>query len=251
MREHPEVIDFIAHLRLKNLSPRTIVEYQKVLSNLLDHLATDDSSPKEVTTPQLREYVARLQQRGLAAKTTSNHVLVIKRFFGFLLAEGYVDEDPSLRIPRPKTGKRLPKALSIPDVQALFAPFRQDTAAERRDKVFFQLVYACGLRISEAVHVKVRDIDFTEGTLRVIGKGNRERQLYLKLSLLQVLEQYIAHSGPRTHLFPGRGGDKPITSRNMEERFKIYVRAAGLPDGTTPEPVQGIHLGRRFNPKGA
>ena len=238
MREHPEVVDFIAELRLKNLSPRTIVEYQKVLNSLFGHLAPEDSSPKEITTPQLREYVASLQQRGLAAKTISNHVLVIKRFFGFLLAEGYIEEDPSLRIPRPKTGKRLPKALSIPDVQALFAAFREDTAAERRDKVLFQLVYVCGLRISEAVQVQVRDIDFTEGTLRVIGKGNRERQLYLKPGLLRVLRQYIAESGPRRYLFPGRKGDKPITSRNMEERFKRYARAAGLPDRTTPHTLR-------------
>jgi len=238
LREHPEVVDFIAQLHLKNLSPRTIVEYQKVLNSLFDHLAPDDSSPKEITTPQLREYVASLQQRGLAAKTISNHVLVIKRFFGFLLAEGYVEEDPSLRIPRPKTGKRLPKALSIADVQALLAAFREDTAAVRRDKVFFQLVYGCGLRISEAASIRVRDIDFAEGTLRVIGKGNRERQQYLKASLLDSLKEYIAQSRSRRYLFPGPSEDKPVTSRNMEERFKRYVSAAGLPERTTPHTLR-------------
>jgi len=75
-------------------------------------------------------------------------------------------------------GKRLPKALFMPEVQALFAAFRGEKAAERRERVFFQLVYACGLRISEAVDIKLKDIDFTEGTLRIIGKGNKERRTW-------------------------------------------------------------------------
>jgi len=85
--EHPEVSGFIAHLQLKNLSPRTITEYEKVLNSLFDHIGLGHSSLREITTAQLPDYVASFQRRGLAAKTVSNHVLVIKRFFGFLLPE--------------------------------------------------------------------------------------------------------------------------------------------------------------------
>ena len=85
--ESNEFSDFIAHLHLKNLSARTITEYRKVLRSLFSHLGLSDSSPKEITTAELREYVATLQGRGLAPKTVSNHVLVIKGFFGFLLAK--------------------------------------------------------------------------------------------------------------------------------------------------------------------
>ena len=74
----------------------------------------------------------------------------------------------------------MPKALFMPEVQALFAAFRGEEAAERRERVFFQLVYACGLRISEAVDIKLKDIDFTEGTLRIIGKGSKERRTWQK-----------------------------------------------------------------------
>ena len=92
----------------------------------------------------------------------SNHVLVIKRFFGFLLAEGYIEEDPSQRLPRPKVGKRLPKALTITQVRDLFAAFRRETPTERRDQMFFQLVYVSGLRVSEAVNLRLKDIDFAD-----------------------------------------------------------------------------------------
>lgn len=236
--EHRESSDFIAHLHLKNLSSRTIEEYGKVLRSLFSYLGLGDSAPSQITAAQLRDYVASMQQRGLAAATVSNHVLVIKRFFGFLLAEGHIEEDPSRRLPRPKVGKRLPKALTITQVQDLFAAFKGETPTERRDQMFFQLVYACGLRVSEAANLGLEDIDFTEGTLRVIGKGDKERQVYLKPNLLQALREYVAESKAGTYLFPGQGGGSPITRRNMEDRLKNYVKTAGLPDRVTPHTLR-------------
>lgn len=229
--------DFVAFLRLKNLAPRSIGEYENILNNLLEHVGGDICA-EDVTSAQLRSYVAGLQERGLADKTVSNHVLVIKRFFGFLLTEGMITEDPSLRIPRPKVGKRLPKALSMEETRRLFAVMGGDTAVERRDEIFFRLTYACGLRLSEAVHVKVSDIDVTAGALRVVGKGDKERRIYLKPALLDALASYVERAGAEGYLFPGRGGGKPITLRNMEMRFKDYVRAAGLPENVTPHTLR-------------
>jgi len=104
-----------------------------------------ESAPSEITAAQLRDYVVSLQKRGPAPNTVANYVLAIKCFFGFLLAEGYIEEDPSRRLPRPKVGKRLPKALTITQVQDLFAAFHGETPTERWDKMFFQLVCACSL----------------------------------------------------------------------------------------------------------
>ena len=235
--KYPEVSDFIAYLRLKNLSPRTIEEYQKVLGSFFKHLKLGDSLPREITVPQLRDYVASMQQRGLAAKTVSNHVLVIKRFFGFLLVEGYIQEDPSQRLPRPKVGKRLPKALTILQVQALFVAMDSEPRAGRRDRVFFQLTYAGGLRVGEAVGLKVDDTDFTQGTLRVVGKGNKERRIYLKPFVLKQLQGYITESGLDNYLFPGRGHGH-IAARNMQMRLKKYVRKAGLPEHVSPHTLR-------------
>jgi len=161
--EHPEVTDFIAYLHLKNLSPATIATYHGTLKTLFGYLALRGSPPREINAAQLRDYVASLQERGLSPKTVADYVLAIKRFFGFLLAEGYIDEDPSRRLPRPKVGKRLPKALTVPQVQALFAAMSDETPAEHRDQVLFKLLYACGLRIGEAVRLSVADINWEEG----------------------------------------------------------------------------------------
>lgn len=236
LREHPEVTDFIAYLHLKNFSPATIAGYHRTLKRLFAHVGLAESAPSEITAAQLRDYVAHLQKRGLAANTVANYVLAIKRFFGFLLAEGYIEEDPSRRLPRPKVGKRLPKALTIPEVQALFAAMSDETATGRRDQVFFKLLYACGLRIGEAVRVRVADINWEEGWLRVVGKGNKERRVYLKPYLLAGLRAYVEENGLEGYLFPG--GAEHITVQNMRRQLKKYLGKAGLPRHITPHTLR-------------
>jgi site-specific recombinase XerD len=127
--------------------------------------------------------------------------------------------------------------LSISQVQALFKAMDGGTPVRERDRVFFQLMYACGLRISEATGLRVRDVDFDRGMLRVIGKGDKERVLPLKPQVVEVLRSYIGDYNLDGWLFPGRGDD-PVTFRNMEDRFKAYVQAAGLPQGTSPHALR-------------
>lgn len=137
--EHTDVRDFLVYLRLKNLAPRTINEYQWVLKDLFRHCPPDLTTPPEVTFTHLRDYVAGLQARGLAAKTVSDRVIVVKRFFGYLLAVGRLTSDPSQRLPIPKVGKRLPKALTLAEMQAFFSTLSRDSRSARRDRVLFEL----------------------------------------------------------------------------------------------------------------
>ena len=236
MQEHPQVSDFIAYLRLKNLSPGTIAGYEGALKRLFAHVGLGGSAPSQITTAQLRDYIASLLERNLAANTVRNEVLAIKRFFGFLLAEGDIEEDPSPGIPLPKVGKRLPKALTIPQVQILFATMSARTATGRRDQMFFRLVYACGLRIGEAVRLKVENINWEESWLRVVGKGDKERRVYLKPYLVADLRAYVEENGLEGYLFPGGAGH--ITVRNMGRQLKKYAEKAGLPRHITPHVLR-------------
>ena len=236
--EHPKLADFIAYLHLKNLAPATIRGYRLALKGLFDHIDLGPSLPSQITAAQLRDYVASLYERGLAPKTIKNYVLVIKRFFGFLLVEGYIEEDPSRRIPTPKVGKRLPKALTVPQVQALFMAMSDETAVGHRDQVFFKLLYACGLRVGEAARVRVTDINWEEGWLRVIGKGNKERRVYLKPYLIEALRGYIDESEVQEYLFPSRDGHGHLSAWHMSRRLKRYVERAGLPGHVTPHTLR-------------
>jgi site-specific recombinase XerD len=236
--EHPEFTDFIAYLHLKNLAPATIKKYRGVLKRLFDHIDLGPSPPSQITTAQLRDYVASLYERGLAPETIKKCVLVIKRFFGFLLVEGYIEEDPSRRIPTPKVGKRLPRALTVPQVQALFIAMSDETPTEHRDQVFFKLLYTCGLRVGEADRIRVTDINWEDGWLTVIGKGDKERRVYLKPYLVEALREYIEESEVQGYLFPGKGGQGHFSGRHMARRLKRYLEKAGLPGHVTPHALR-------------
>jgi site-specific recombinase XerD len=158
--DNPHLSSFVAFLRLKNVSERTIEEYVKILRALFRQTGFDERGPEQLTTDQLRLYLASLKERGLAPKTISDHVIIIKRFFGFLLQEGRIAADPSRAIPYPKFRQRLPRVLSIPDLRRLFDHLDDSTTVRRRDQVFFQLAYAAGLRISETTHLRAQDINW-------------------------------------------------------------------------------------------
>ena len=239
LAEHPQVSDFVAYLHLKNLAPATIKMYRLVLKRLFDHIDVGPSPPPaQITVAQLRDYVASLYERELAPRTIRNCVVVIKRFFGFLLVERYIEEDPSRRIPTPKVGKRLPRGLTVPQVQALFMAMSDETPRGHRDRMFFKLLYACGLRVGEAAQVRVTDINWEEGWLRVIGKGNKERRVYLKPYLVEALREYIEESEAEGYLFPGRGGRGHLSAWHMARRLKRYVERAGLPGHVTPHTLR-------------
>ena len=204
---------------------------------MFDFVGLGESPPATITPDQLSAYLLDLRKKKLAHKTIADRVIIIKRFFGFLLQEGYLNADPSRRIPHPKVGQRLPKALSVAEIKNLFAAFDATTREGKRDQVFFQLAYAGGLRVSELTHVRLDDIDWNDSSLRVIGKGDRERRVYLKPEVLQTLKQYVAEFAIKDWLFVGRKG-KPVTLRNMDMRFEIYVEKAGLPVWTTPHSLR-------------
>jgi integrase/recombinase XerD len=235
--EHPQVTDFFAYLRLKNISAGTIERYNRVLGALFQEAGLGEGEPAKITSAQLRSFLTGMQERGLAPSTRSGHVLSLKRFFGFLLEEGYATTDPSRGLPNPKIGQRLPKVLSMSELQQLFAAFDEKTPTGRRDKLFFQLSYAGGLRISEAAHLRVEDIDWAEGALRIVGKGDKERRVYLKPAMFEALQEHIRDFQITEFLFPGRDGG-PVSRAHMSHRFKEYVKKSGIAKPATPHSLR-------------
>jgi site-specific recombinase XerD len=235
--DHPEVHDFIAFLRLKNVSPGTIGQYEWTLHDLFRFLPAGLNALHDVTRAQLRAYVADLQTRGLAPKTVSDRVTILKRCFGYLHAEGQIAADPAAALPQPRMGKRLPKALSLEETEAFLLALTDDSSLGRRDRILFELMYGGGLRVGEAVGLRVADFDFEDGSVRVVGKGDRERRVYLKPALLQALREYIVPEPPTGFLFLGYRG-KPLTVRNVQLRIKAYAKAAGIRRRVTPHTLR-------------
>ena len=176
--EHPETADFLAFLGLKNVAKSTLGQYRRVLRGFFSALGPEATAPSQVTAAMLRKFVAGLQAGGLAEKTVNDRVLILKRLFGFLAAEGYVASDPAIRLSAPKVGQRLPKAVSLDETRALFRALAGDGSPNgRRDRVLLNLLYGCGLRVNEAVGLRLENLDLAQGYLPVIGKGNKERRV--------------------------------------------------------------------------
>ncbi len=245
--EQIDVQGFLSHLQLKNLSPRTIALYRWVLKDFFRSCPPELSAPGQVTIEHLRDHIACLQARGMASKTVADRVTIFKRFFGYMALEGRIATDPTLRLPMPKVGKRLPKALTLQETEALLAALPTDwktgapvdtregleASVKQRDRVLFEIMYAGGLRVGEVVGLCVADIDFGEGSIRVLGKGDRERRIYLKPRVLELLQDYI-QTGPLSELlFAGRNG-KPLSTRHVEARTKLYAEAAGIKRPVSP-----------------
>lgn len=237
LSEHAQTKDFLAFLRLKNLSPLTIALYRAVLHDLFIHLDPVPDSPGQVTSAQLRSYVAALYERGLAAKTINDRVVIMRRFYGFLAAEGHTASDPARGLPVPKVGKRLPKALSIDETKRLLAAMSGESGRSRRDRTLFTLMYSCGLRVTEAVTLRVEDINLADGSLQVVGKGDKERRGYLKPALVDLLRGHIAVAGVTGYLFPGAHGGH-LTARNARDRLISYAKQAGITKHVSPHTLR-------------
>ena len=236
--EHLQTADFNAFLQIKNVAAGTLKQYNAVLRDFFSVLPAEVTAPSQVTAAQLRQYVIGLQARELAAKTIADRVTILKRFYGFLAAEGYVAQDPAQRLPRPKVGKRLPKALSVAETRMLLAALAADaTPIGRRDRVLVLLLYAGGLRVSEGVALRVADVDFGQDAVRVIGKGDRERRVYLKPAVVELVRSYIAEQGISDYLFPGQDAGH-LTSRSVGYRLQYYAVQAGLKRHVSPHTLR-------------
>ena len=229
--------DYTSYLRLKALSEASIKKYRYILRVLFRFLDLEPSQAATLSAAQIRRYASSLQERGLAANTVTQHVKAIRGFCSFLVGEGYLETDPSARIPIPKVGRRLPRAVSKEEIRRLFRAMEGGTKIDRRNRVLFHLLYMCGLRIGEGVRLKVGDVDLEAGILRVIGKGDKERRLYLKPMMVRLLEEYIAEHCLTGFLFPGRQGHH-VAASTMQYQFQRYVQKAGFQKKVTPHTLR-------------
>src|SRR5581483_6873808 len=184
----------------KGLAANSLESYRRDLSQLGSFLGP---APLEsVTLDTLRSYLDQLRTRGLSNRSIARQVTTLRGFFGFLTDEGHVLKKPADLLTAPKIGSSLPKYLAPAAVNRLLEAPPEDTATGLRDRAMLDLLYATGLRVSELIKVRVADLDELEGTVRVIGKGNKQRIVPVGREALQSIERYRAELRPR--LLKGR-----------------------------------------------
>lgn len=197
-----------------------------------------------VDRTRLMDYLASVLSEGASASTAARRLSTLRRFYRYLLREGHISQDPTLKLDNPRLTRRLPDTLTEADVDALLDCPDTDEPLELRDRAMMELLYACGLRVSELVALRISQVNRRQGVVRLTGKGNKERLVPMGEEALEWQEQYLeqarptlagAHGGDA--LFPGaRGGH--LTRQAFWYRIRQYATRAGINKPLSPHTLR-------------
>lgn len=178
------------------------------------------------------------------ARSTARLLSGLRGFYRFLLREGSISVDPTLRVEMPKLGRPLPKALSEADVEALLAAPDIGDPLGMRDRAMLEVLYATGLRVTELVSLSLEQINPRQGVLRTFGKGNKERLVPLGEEALHWVTRYMREARdallvgkPSDVVFPSRRGDL-MTRQTFWHRIKLHARQAGIAPSISPHTLR-------------
>jgi integrase/recombinase XerC len=224
---------YLAELRLKNASPHTLRNYAADLRDLLSYFSppgANPPSPRAVTTLELREWLGSLYERGLDAISSRRKLAVVRSLFRFLAREGTIETNVARLVRTPKTAKRVPIVPNAEQTNRLIdsvASSDLDRPQPERDLLLFELLYGCGLRVSELVGLNLDDFDRSEQWIRVRGKGKKERQVPYGAKAATALDRYLpvrAANPAEPALLVTRKGSR-LSDRSAREVVKFYARS--------------------------
>jgi len=185
------ITEFVSFLKIeKGLSSNSIIAYQNDVEKLASYCQEQKINTKEVEYTHLKSFVTELYDLGLSARSQARIISGIKQFFSYLLLENLITQDPSSLLEQPKLGRKLPEVLSIEEVDSLIAAVNLNSNEGPRNRAMLEVLYSCGLRVSELVNLKFTDLFYDEGFVRVIGKGNKERLVPLSKSVELEISTY-------------------------------------------------------------
>jgi integrase/recombinase XerD len=231
---HPDLqekIDlFIAGKQLEGLSSITLENYRLHLRIFAD---TVKKKVEDVTTADIRVYLGRYQDQKIS--TISTKLSVLKSFFGWLTAEEILQRDPTTRIKPPKKEKRLPKALSIEELEML-----REACRNSRQRALIEVLYATGCRLSEVQALNRQDIDYNTQSCRVIGKGNKEREVYFSFKAMYHLRKYLLSRTDQESaiIATERRPYRRLSGRGIQREIGIIAAAAGLQKKVSPHTLR-------------
>ncbi len=242
---------FLKYLSVeKGFSGNTLEAYQNDLYSLSDFAGAEASNQGSMSTwatfnrQAMLNYLLHLKERGYAVTTQARKVASARSFFGFMVNEGHVKEDPTENIGGPKSSRLLPKPMSRNDVLRLLEePTKESTPEAKRDRAMLELMYASGMRVSELVSLNTDDIT-GDGYVRCFGKGHKERMIPLHQRAIAAVTDYI--QGCRSHLcrdseekalFLNRRGER-LTRQGFWQILKGYAKSANLGTEITPHTLR-------------
>jgi integrase/recombinase XerD len=244
------VLDFIAYLELeRGLSRNTLEAYRSDLLQYGAWLSAAGRNALAVEHGDLATYVATLTSGGdgrapAAATTVQRKIACLRSFYRHLRREEILDRDPTAELKGPPRGKKLPQVLTRDEVALLLAQPRGAGPAALRDRALLELMYACGLRASEAVGIRLEELDLDEGVLRANGKGSKERLVPIGSKAVAALSAYLRAARPllvglgeESHVFVNQRG-QGLTRQGLYKIVQRHARSAGLAERMSPHTLR-------------
>lgn len=225
-------------------SPLTVAAYERDLMEFTAFLRDTEASVslQAVKPTQIRRYIAHLfDARGCDSRTVCRKLSSIRALYRFLKITGILENDPAAAIPGPSIAKKRPAPLKVDEVMKLLRTSlagRTD-AAQRRDNAIMELFYASGMRRAELAGVRLADVDLAERTIRVTGKGNKERLVVINRAAADAIEAYlrVRQRSADPALFLGRGG-KALTPKHVWRIFRDIYRVSGIQKHASPHTLR-------------
>ena len=239
------VLDFLAYLEFeRGLSRNTLDAYRTDLLQFGRFLDERDVSALEAQPGDVADFLEALARRKASPATIHRKSACLRSFYRHLRRDGLLDTDPTATLSAPRRARKLPQVLTRGEIEKLLSQPRGTEPAALRDRALLELMYACGLRASEAIGLELLDVDIEEGVLRARGKGSKERVVPIGQAALRALRIYLERGRPalvkgtpEPHLFVNfRGGG--LTRQGLYKIVRRYALTAGLADRMSPHTLR-------------
>ena len=238
--------DFLTMLRVeRNVSTHTMDAYKRDINQYLMYLGDlDIKNLSDVKSTHIRDYIRLLSDGGMAPASISRIISSIRTYYRFLSSENILDENPVLLINNPKLPKKLPDVLSEKEISLIINAIQESSQFYQRDKAIIELLYSCGIRVTELCNLEMSNLFIDEDLIRVMGKGNKERLLPLGIRSKKYLDDYIKHSrnshikkSGSSFVFVSRNGNQ-LTRAMINIILNKWTQVSGLKKSVSPHKLR-------------
>lgn len=239
------VKNYMRYLKLeRNFSVHTLAAYRHDLKYLLDYVKQNNMSVLEVRLPDLQHFSASVHDAGVGARTQARILSGIRSFYRFLVLDGFLKDDPTELLESPQVGSHLPEYLTVEEVDQLENAIDLSKWEGQRNKAIIEVLFSCGLRVSELVNLKLSDLYEEEKFVRVLGKGSKERLVPISSKALDELHYWYMDRnlmkikpGEEDYVFLNRRGAH-LTRTMILIMIKQYAIAAGITKTISPHTLR-------------
>ena len=242
MKEIEKFIDYLKYE--KRFSNHTVLNYKKDLEKFIEHQNKDIENIK---LEDIRKYLKYLYDKKYTGSTISRKVSTLKSFFKYLEAEKIIKTNPMVLISNPKKEKKLPNFLNYQDLEKLLNAPNLKTKDGIRDALVIEMLYSAGVRVSELVNIKLKDINKSDNSIIILGKGNKERYVYYGTKCQELLELYLKNKKDNSqYLFTNKHGNK-LNDRIVRKIIETNAKIAGLKIKVTPHTLRHTYATHMLN----